>query len=477
MTSTSRAGSAVPKHKPAGASAAKAKLDQPPLSGRSASLFRLLQALIRPPGVEAKPGPPNDRPQPETAAFAPCLANQKLAACFTSQIDLSVEAVTTALFPPDRVTGDFAFEPPDRMMSLAEKEVCLVAVSEAIRSGTCIYGEEIDILEERLVEFLGVKHVLLCSSGTEALMVALFALDLEPGDEVIMPANSFAATENAVLGLRGVPVLVDVQPDTHNLDPGKIAAAITPRTKVILPVDLYGRLADQAAIRAVADKHGLAVLEDGCQAIGVTGLGQWADAAVLSFNTFKNFTACGKAGAILTNDEALARRCALYSYHGFDPERKHHKIAPFGLNGRIDNLQAAALLARLPFLSLVNFKRLWLAYRYFAAFQELHHQGLLSLPELVPTHVWYLYTIRLRDRQSRDDLAAFLGHRGIPTKIIYPVLTHQQETLWRDKLFREASLKVTEDLQVTKLTLPLFNGMQLHEQDQVIMGINDFFRR
>ena len=424
-----------------------------------------------------QPGQSADRLSAAPPGIVPVLANQKLTEFFAAQGDLSLEAMTSALFPPRGAPREFAFEPAERMMSDEEKEVCSAAVAEAIWTGKCIYGDEIETLEARLGEFLGVKHVLLCSSGTEALMVALFALGLEPGDEVIMPANSFASTENAVLSLRGVPVLVDVQPDTHNLDPRKIEAAITSRTKVILPVDLYGRLADQAAIRAVADKNGLLVLEDACQAIGVTGVGQGAAAATLSFNTFKNFTACGKAGAILTNDEVMARRGALYAYHGFDPEDKHRKIAPFGLNARIDNLQAAALLARLPFLSLINFKRLWLAYRYSEAFQELHHAGHVFPPPLVPAHSWYLYTITLRDQQSRDNLAAFLGKRKVPCKIIYPVLTHHQKTPWRDKLYREVSLEVTEDLQRRKLTLPLFNGIQLDEQDRVIEAIHDFFTK
>ena len=452
-------------------------MDESSISGRSASLLSLLNALIPPNVADPKPSQAADRLRAAPPGIAPFLANQKLTEFFAAQGDLSLEAVTAALFPPCETPREFAFEPVERMMSDEEKEVCSAAVSKAIWTGKCIYGEEVETLEARLGEFLGVKHVLLCASGTEALMVALFALGLEPGDEVIMPANSFASTEDAVLSLRGVPVLVDVQPDTHNLDPRKIEAAITSRTKVVLPVDLYGRLADQAAIRAVADKNGLLVLEDACQAIGVTGVGQGAAAATLSFNTFKNFTACGKAGAILTNDKAMARRGALYAYHGFDPERKQYKIAPFGLNSRIDNLQAAALLARLPFLALINFRRLLLAYRYSEAFQELHHAGHLFPPPLVPAHSWYLYTITLRDQQNRDNLAAFLGKRNVPSKIIYPVLTHHQETPWRDKLYREVSLKVTEDLQRRKLTLPLFNGMQLHEQDRVIEAIYDFFTK
>ena len=147
------------------------------------------------------------------------------------------------------------------------------------------------------------------------------------------------------------------------------------------------------------------------------------------------------------------------------------------MNARIDNLQAAALLARLPFLSLINFKRLWLAYRYSEAFQELHHAGHVFPPPLVPAHSWYLYTITLRDQESRDGLAAFLMARKVPCKIIYPVLTHHQETPWRDKLYREVSLEVTEDLQRRKLTLPLFNGIQLDEQDRVIEAIHDFFTK
>jgi 3-dehydro-glucose-6-phosphate--glutamate transaminase len=452
-------------------------MDKSSITGRSDSLFSILQALIRSNSYHHNPSQAADRIGAVPPSFAPFLANQKLAEFFAAQGDLSLKAVTATLFPPGEAPQEFVFEPDERMMSEAEKEVCIAAVSKAIREGTCIYGNEMETLEARLAEFLGVKHVLLCASGTAALMVALFALGLEPGDEVIMPANSFASTENAVLSLRGVPVLVDVQPDTHNLDPEKIEAAITSRTKVILPVDLYGRSADLATIHNVAKKNGLVVLEDACQAIGVDGVGQGAAAATLSFNTFKNFSACGKAGAILTNDEAMACRCTLYAYHGFDPEDKHRKIAPFGLNSRIDNLQAAALLARLPFLSLVNFRRLLLAYRYSEAFQELHREGHVFPPPLVPAHSWYLYTIVLRDQQSRDGLATFLQKSKVPCKIIYPILTHQQETPWRDKLYREVSLGVTEDLQSRKLTLPLFNGLQLPEQDRVIDAIHDFFTK
>ena len=175
-------------------------------------------------------------------------------------------------------------------------------------------------------------------------------MDIGPGAEVIIPANSFAATENMVLAAGATPVLVDIDPDTYNINPTKIEANINRKTRAIIPVHLYGRLADIDRIRDVADRFNLHIIADAAQCFGVSRLGEKCHASILSFNPFKNFGVCGKGGAIITKDNSFAERCHEIGYHGFSRDRKNFKVAPYGYNARMDNFQAAIALARFPFL-------------------------------------------------------------------------------------------------------------------------------
>ncbi|MCB2228202.1 MAG: DegT/DnrJ/EryC1/StrS family aminotransferase [Desulfarculaceae bacterium] len=414
--------------------------------------------------------------RPQAPTFTEVLANRELAAYFQDIPDGGRARWVEGLFPPSPGPGPFEFEPFERMLRDEEQDACIAAAADCIRRGACIYGPEIEALAGHLGEFLEVSHVILCASGTAALTVALLALEVGPGDEVIIPANSFAATENAVLAIGAAPVLADVREGTHNLDPVSVERAITPRTRVILPVDLYGGRADLDALRLLADQHGLALLEDACQAIGVSGLGKKAHLATLSFNTYKNFAGCGKAGAVVTDDHELAARAAMIAYHGFEPGRKMVKRLAFGFNCLIDNLQAATLLARLPYLSLINFRRLVLSRRYDYALQELEQAGVLSRPQGRPAHAWHQYTITLANREARDGLRAFLAARGLPSEVIYSKLSHQQDTPLRRTAYQDAKLPMTEDLQARKLSLPVFNGLSLEEQDRVIEAVRDYRR-
>lgn len=412
-----------------------------------------------------------------SCSFAGCLPNRKLAAAFADLPRWDRAAIDERWFGRRDGVREVPFSPVERFLRPEEKEACIAVMADVIRKGTLIYGEHIQAVEARLAEFIGCKHLFGCTSGTDALKVGLLALGLQPGDEVLMPANSFAGTENAVLACGGIPRLVDVAPPGYNLDPDKIAAAIGKRTKVILPVHLYGRMARMAEIREVADRHGIPVFEDGCQAIGATGLGKHSQVTALSFNMFKNAAACGKAGAVLTDDDALAERCITYRYHGFDPRKKHVKIGPYGLNGQIDNIQAGALLVRLEYLALNNFKRAYLALRYQRELGPLQDAGLLHLPLPVEDHVWHMYTIAVANPGRRDELIGFLNSRGVEAKVNYPVLAHEQETPLKEALFAGVHLPVTESLHRACVCLPLFNNMDLSEHDLVIAAVRSFFQR
>lgn len=438
------------------------------VDGKSASLRALIETLEVPPAgradIRVRPHPANR----ELAAFLRALSGEGDAA-------LSLDAPPAGLFPEDP-GGPFPFEPVTRMMRPEEKLACAGAMADCVRDGTCLYGPEGERLARSLAVFLGVAHVIPCASGTAALTVALLALGVGQGDEVVIPANSFAATENAVLAVGARPVLADVRAHDHNLDPEAAEAAVTPRTRAMLPVDLHGAPAPMVELRDIANRRGLTLIEDACQAIGSDGVGRHADLATLSFNTIKNFSACGKAGAVLANGPELARKAAMYAYHGFEPGQKMVKRLSHGLNAPMDNIQAAALLARLPHLTLVSLRRLILAMRYNQALSPLARAGALTLPHDRPDHAWHLYTVTLPGPGERQALMDHLAARCLPTKIVYPVLSHRQDTPLVRESFAKAHLPVTERLHETKLCLPLFNGMAIAEQDRVIEAVLEFMR-
>ncbi|MFS0839834.1 DegT/DnrJ/EryC1/StrS family aminotransferase [Paenibacillus sp. 1P03SA] len=367
--------------------------------------------------------------------------------------------------------GKVDFLPLNRLISEEEVEAILAVMKEVLPTGQFTSGPYVNRFEEILSSYLQKKYIVATSSGTDAAMVALLALGLRPGDEVIMPANSFAATENAVLAVGGVPVFADIDPHTYTLDPASTEEAITPRSRFILPVHLYGKKADMARLRELADRYSLLIVEDACQAIGITGLGREGDALILSFNPYKNVGVCGKGGAIALDNEEAAQRCLQFSYHGFEVNVKNRKVRDFGYNSRMDNLQAAIGIERIKHLSLNNFKRTVLADRYRQGLQPLADSQKIRLPDMSDDHVWHHFPIQIlgadRDfvrRELKDKYSA-------ETDIYYPVLSHRQNTTFVNTRYTDARLPQTEQAHSRLLHLPMYPHLTWEEQDHLMEGL------
>lgn len=344
------------------------------------------------------------------------------------------------------------------------------AVLEVIRSGAFIQGPAVQRFARNLSAWLGSTeeepiHVIPCANGTDALQAAFMALDLQPGDEVITPSFTYIATVEVIQLLRLTPVMVDVDPRTFNLDPKAVEQAITPNTRAILPVHLYGQCADMAPLLALAEQHGLHVVEDTAQAIGSTRqLGQGASGhrqagtmgtiGTTSFFPSKNLGGYGDGGACFTRDAVLAERLRMICNHG-SRERYVHEL--IGMNSRLDSMQAAILDVKLPHLNDYNAARLAAADRYDGL---LGDHPLITVPYRDPlsTHVFHQYTITLGDEgdgpERRDGLADFLGREGVPFGIYYPKPIHQQGA-FIDLELSTGPLPVTEDLTHRVLSLPM----------------------
>ncbi|MFD9502287.1 DegT/DnrJ/EryC1/StrS family aminotransferase [Streptomyces sp. NPDC060035] len=411
-------------------------------------------------------------------ASTPAVAHRTLAGLLDARSPRLLPSTTDSVFareplPTGRRRPTVPFLPRTRLLSPEEQRIAVECFARAVAAGELTSGPAVAQFEQALAEFLGLPHAVATSSGTDALIIALRGVGVGPDDEVIMPANSFAATENAVFACGAVPVLVDVDPERHTLDPTLVEAAITPRTRAVLPVHLYGRLADAAGVHRVAREHGLRVVEDACQAIGVAGVGRYADATVLSFNPYKNFGLTGKAGAVLTGDSELHARMERLAYHGFAPGEKNVKSDVWGFNAKIDNSTATVATGLLPGLTLNNYRRAFLAHRYIDALADLGTAGQLVLPAFTEDHAWHLFPVRAAAGEAaRDALRARLQADGVETDIYYPVLTHHQPTPLREKLFAGVSLPRTERLNATVFHLPLHNGLSVTEQDRVIEALH-----
>ncbi|PEL59906.1 DegT/DnrJ/EryC1/StrS aminotransferase family protein [Bacillus wiedmannii] len=363
------------------------------------------------------------------------------------------------------------FMPVNRLISQDEVEKIIGVLKDILPTGQFTSGPFSKKLEEVIGSYLNKKFVIATSSGTDALMVSLLSIGIQPGDEVIMPANSFAATENAVLAVGAKPIFVDIGQQSYCIDPSKIEEAITKKTKCILPVHLYGKQCEMKKIREIADLYQLTVIEDACQAIGSSNLGEYGDIIVLSFNPYKNFGVCGKAGAIVTNNETLAIRCNQYSYHGFEIDKKNKKVLDFGFNSKIDNLQAAIGLERIKYLSYNNLKRAYLAQRYIRDLKELEDRELIKLPMMTEDNVWHLFPIRVENGR-RDELKNKLYQMyNIETDIYYPVLSHKQNTKWIKENDLQNNILNTEQVHKGILHLPLHPNMMLEEQNFVLEGL------
>ncbi len=295
-------------------------------------------------------------------------------------------------------------------------------IARVLAHGQYILGPEVAELEERLAAYVGAKHCISCANGTDALQIAQMALDIGPGDEVITPGFTYIATAESVAILGAKPVYVDIDPRTYNLDPAQLEAAITPRTRAIMPVALYGQCADMDTINTIAARHGIPIIEDAAQSFGATYKGRHSGnlstIACTSFFPSKPLGCYGDGGALFTNDDALATVIRQIARHG--QERRYHHIR-VGMNSRLDTLQAAILLPKLDILADETELRQQVAHRYNAAFATVD----ITTPYIEAHNIsaWAQYTVRV---PNRDNVQAALRQAGIPTAVHYPAPLNQQ---------------------------------------------------
>lgn len=355
------------------------------------------------------------------------------------------------------------FMPVNRLIREDETEKIIKTLKGFLPTGKYTSGKYIDEFEHYLSEYLSINHVIALSSGTAALTIGLLSLGVTAGDEVILPSNSFAATENAVVSIGATPVYADVK-DDFTICPKSIENSITSKTKAILPVHLYGRFCDMLKIQKIASEYDIKVIEDACQGIGLEEVGMYSDLAALSFNPYKNLGVCGKAGAIITNNTELDYKCRLISYHGFDLKEKNKKIIDFGFNSKIDNTQALIGIVRMEYLTFNQYRRLKIAEKYNEKLSDMEN---IILPTFDDKSVWHLYPIRIKNNK-RDFVKSELEKVGIQSEIYYPYLSHEQISY--KKII---SLPNTERIHKELLCLPLYPGLTKEEQEYVISKLRE----
>jgi dTDP-4-amino-4,6-dideoxygalactose transaminase len=356
------------------------------------------------------------------------------------------------------------------------KDAVARAVGSVLERQDFIMGREVGELETEVARVSGARHGIACASGTDALLLPLMALDLEPGDEVIAPSFTFFATAGAVHNAGGTPVFVDIDPATFNVDPAAIEAAITPRTRAIIVVHLFGQMAPIERILEIAARHGLPIIEDGAQAIGARRrigddwrlAGELGWCGTLSFFPSKNLGGYGDGGMIVTQDDRLAERLRRLRLHGGAKQYHHDEV---GTNSRLDTLQAAILLAKLPHLPSWSAGRREKAARYTEAFGAA---GTVTPPVTDPAneHIFHQYTLRA---PRRDELLAHLKANGIGCAVYYPVGLHLQPC-FAHLGYRPGSLPATEQAMREVISLPVFPELTPAQQDAVIAQVTGFYR-
>ena len=350
------------------------------------------------------------------------------------------------------------------------------AIQDVLTSTAFIQGPQVAAFAGELGAFTGADHVIPCANGTDALQIAMMALDLRAGDEVILPVHTYVATAEviALLGLR--PVFVDVNPDTFNIDHSSLESAITSRTKAIVPVHLYGQCADMEAILRIAEKHKLHVIEDAAQALGAVytfadgrrkQAGTMGVIGTTSFFPSKNLGCFGDGGAIFTNGAALAEKIRMIANHGQRVKYKHELI---GVNSRLDTLQAAILSVKLRYIEEYMQRRSDAADAYDRALRGV--RGLeIPVRSAYSTHVFHQYTLKV---SRRDELQKFLAEQGVPTMIYYPIPLHCQPAFRMDG-FGEGSFPVAEKLSKSVISLPIHTEMKAAETSYIAKKIIDFY--
>jgi dTDP-4-amino-4,6-dideoxygalactose transaminase len=353
------------------------------------------------------------------------------------------------------------------------RDEIVAAVTRVCDSQRYIMGPEVTAFEEEIASIIGVRHAVSLSSGTDALLVALMALDIKPGDEVITSTYSFFATAGAIARVGARPVLVDIDPVTFNINPAAIPAVITQRTKAILPVHLYGLSADMDPILALGERHGIPVIEDAAQAIGSTykgrAVGGIGRAGCFSFFPSKNLGALGDAGLLTTEDAAFAQRAKLLRNHGMEPKYYHHLV---GGNFRMDAIQAGVLRVKAPHLAAWTEARRMNAQRYVRLFHERGLQDRVTLP-VEPAglrHIFNQFVIRVADR---DGLKAELDRRHIGNEIYYPVPFHLQPC-FEYLGYRRGDFPVAERAANQSLAIPIYSELTLEQQQSIVDAIAEF---
>jgi len=349
------------------------------------------------------------------------------------------------------------------------------ALGRVLDTNGFILGGEVAELEKELAAYCGTKYAIGCASGSDAILLALMALDVGPGDEVITTPYSFFATVSSITRLGATPVFVDIDPLTYNLDIDQVEAAITPRTKAIEPVHLYGQCSDMAALNAIAEKRGIPVVEDAAQAIGAEedGVGAGAMSAIgcFSFYPSKNLGGMGDGGFVTTNDDALAKKLLALRVHGSE-EKYYHKYV--GLNSRLDGFQGAVLRVKLPHLDAWTDKRRANADNYRRLFTDLGLTEQIALPveRENAKHIYNQYVIRVPNR--RDELRAYLTEKGVGSDIYYPVPLHLQEC-FEYLGYKIGDMPESEKAARETLALPIYPEMSSDQQAYVAETIAGFF--
>jgi UDP-2-acetamido-2-deoxy-ribo-hexuluronate aminotransferase len=356
------------------------------------------------------------------------------------------------------------------------KEVVNASIQEVLETTTFINGPKVHQFQNNLEQYLGVKHVIPCANGTDALQIAMMGLGLKPGDEVITADFTFAATVEVIALLQLTPVLVDVNEDDFNINIEAIKKAITPKTKAIVPVHLFGQCANMEAIMEIAKAHNLYVIEDNAQAIGATytfkngkkaQAGTMGHVASTSFFPSKNLGCYGDGGAIFTNDDDLAHIIRGIVNHGMY-ERYHHDVV--GVNSRLDSIQAAVLDVKLPHLDTYNKKRRQTAIKYNKAFAGITSiitpklsNGCVEICDSCDCHVFHQYTLRVKG-VDRDGLVKHLNEKGIPCGVYYPIPLHLQKA-YLDTRYKEEDFGVTNHLVKDVISLPMHTEL---DDEQIV---------
>ncbi len=348
------------------------------------------------------------------------------------------------------------------------------AILDVMENTAFINGPAVKEFQTALEKYMGVKHVIPCANGTDALQIAMMALDLKPGDEVITTSFTFVATVEVIALLQLTPVLVDALPGTYNIDPAALEKAITPKTKAIVPVHLFGQCADMESIMAIAKKHNLFVIEDNCQAIGAyytfndgtrKQAGTMGHIGTTSFFPSKNLGCYGDGGAMFTNDDALAEKLRMVSNHGMKVRYYHDSI---GVNSRLDTMQAAVLNVKLAHLDEYIANRQRAAAYYDKAFAN-HPKLTIPARDSKSTHVFHQYTLVLNDI-DRAALQAKLQEKGIASMVYYPVPMHMQKA-YTDPRYKEGDFPITEELSRKVMSLPMHTELTEEQLEYIVNGV------